>query len=1252
MQYKKYHQLAKKFFFSFIACWLLTTHTTAWGQWSGTGTAGNPYQISSSSQLATLASNVNGGNAYAGIYFVLIDNIDLSAYGSWTPIGTSAKPFKGNFDGANHTISGLYINTSINDVGLFGFINSGSISNLGLSTSPEGVKGGNNVGILLGSLNTGTITNCYVSGNVIGNDIVGGMLGNQTGTATISQCFAFVDVTGNANVNGIGGLAGVLRGNLNNSYAWGDVKGTNAVGGLVGTASTNGVTSSCYAMGDATSTSSAKVGGLVGSQTQSTSKVQNSVALNKTLTSRNSAVGRIIGLKNASTLVNNYAIDNMTVTINNGNKTIISDTNGIDGGTQSDAPLKTQSFYSTTVLWSIGAANDNTKTWNIWEGVSLPYLQRQSSPVNNISFSGTTVQGTFCPDVAMDSVSIYVKNGAALTRLGVASVNNTTHTWTYSSPALIMNGSIYVLAHETGKTWPSYPVMHTICGLTPTFDTVDKQLCASGINLQTCISNLQYANMNDVQFSRANGETFDANIISSPTTYAVTGVQTIYARATTSLGCQSIIKSFQISQTGSLLFKESFGSVSGSTTCSSTPLGSEVTTYSFGGDLYTNGHYGICSQLGSYYDGYWYTEEASYDHTNPGTGRALIVNADFEPGKFYTLKINNLCPGQRLYFSAWVFNLVNINAPNTNHYIGQGVVFNDPDLRFELTDADGVLLAQYETGNIPKVTDPVTNWRQYGFSFVTESSSSITLTLYNNAPGGNGNDLMIDDIEVYLCTPPVTITSPSQDETVICENDSITLSGNYADDGTMGSNVTYRWLRSTTGNVNNPLEWTAVYTGNSSSSPINTSYTIPNMTSADDGYYRLIVGALGSIDQNNCTAKSLPIKLTYKPRAIATSLNITGSTTICYGTLANLTATITETTIINPVYKWYNSPTASTPLFTGQAFRTPNLTANTTYYVSVLGDNYCENLESDRHAVAVTVNPIPTASIMGEAVVWSGSEQTYTTQPGMSQYQWNVTGGTIVGGQGTENVTIRWGASGSGTAEVSYIDTFGCTSTLGTANITIQMASLSLSLSDNQLLEGESGVTATLCLPDGLAASVGGLPISLAAVSTVANTEYQLSGTGISSGSLPATITIPEGQRCISFNIAALPDNVLEGTETLTISAGATGFISDTKDLATIDRTPGDIIVQKENDASEPNTNANFRIGFKTSGVYCTREVRVGYTLSGTAIEGEDYTSPLPHIVTIPAGSNSVLLPIMVLNNNIVQGTRTVQVELNSVEIL
>ena len=90
------------------------------------GGADTPFQIASAAQLAELAQYVNAGDAtFVSAHYVLTDDVNLSAYGNWTPIGTINQPFAGVFDGQNHVVTGLKIDRSQGVYqGLFGCVNS------------------------------------------------------------------------------------------------------------------------------------------------------------------------------------------------------------------------------------------------------------------------------------------------------------------------------------------------------------------------------------------------------------------------------------------------------------------------------------------------------------------------------------------------------------------------------------------------------------------------------------------------------------------------------------------------------------------------------------------------------------------------------------------------------------------------------------------------------------------------------------------------------------------------------------------------------------------------------------------------------------------------------------------------------------------------------------------------------------------------------------------------------------------------
>jgi len=81
-------------------------------------------------------------------------------------------------------------------------------------------------------------------------------------------------------------------------------------------------------------------------------------------------------------------------------------------------------------------------------------------------------------------------------------------------------------------------------------------------------------------------------------------------------------------------------------------------------------------------------------------------------------------------------------------------------------------------------------------------------------------------------------------------------------------------------------------------------------------------------------------------------------------------------------------------------------------------------------SVQVTVSPSPTPTITCHADICQGTAgDIFTTEPGMTNYVWSVSGGGIITGGGTptsNTVTVTWTLSGSQTVSVNYNDPGGC----------------------------------------------------------------------------------------------------------------------------------------------------------------------------------------------------------------------------------
>ena len=247
------------------------------------------FNITNADQLAGLAKLVNEGTTFAGKTVNLLNDIDLSVYGEgaawdsgqgWTPIGTTANRFQGTFDGNNNKITGLFINRAVGYQGLFGVVREGVIKKTGVENASVTANGGR-IGILIGSVSGGTVTNCWTSGtlkNLItntaqqndANNSTGGLIGEAITEGAVNtdivDCYSTADVTSGGNATG--GLVAYYSGNsaaypgaITNCHTTGKVEGNANIGSILGYSHRVTLTN-CYATGAVKGTDGA--GGIAG----------------------------------------------------------------------------------------------------------------------------------------------------------------------------------------------------------------------------------------------------------------------------------------------------------------------------------------------------------------------------------------------------------------------------------------------------------------------------------------------------------------------------------------------------------------------------------------------------------------------------------------------------------------------------------------------------------------------------------------------------------------------------------------------------------------------------------------------------------------------------------------------------------------------------------------------------------------------------------------------------------------------------
>ncbi|HYF33389.1 MAG TPA: T9SS type A sorting domain-containing protein [Chitinophagaceae bacterium] len=187
---------------------------------------------------------------------------------------------------------------------------------------------------------------------------------------------------------------------------------------------------------------------------------------------------------------------------------------------------------------------------------------------------------------------------------------------------------------------------------------------------------------------------------------------------------------------------------------------------------------------------------------NGNAGYMLVINSSYRIDSAFQHTISGLCPNTYYEISAWMRNVcskcgndsANVNASSGNPaYIptepgdSSGV---RPNVTFEVDGVD-----YYSTGDMRYTGQ----WIKKGFTYLTgPSQTAITLKLFNNAPGGGGNDWALDDISVATCTPNLNMI-PSGNANVCIGNqvDMACVVRSY-----FPNYVHWLWERSTDGGVN------------------------------------------------------------------------------------------------------------------------------------------------------------------------------------------------------------------------------------------------------------------------------------------------------------------------------------------------------------------------------------------------------------------------------------------------------------------
>ena len=259
---------------------------------TGKGTEAEPFILKTAEHLEWFRDYVNVGKSSACAKIADdVEEIDMStvchkadaekqvAELSWTPIGNYSKQYQGTFDGNGKTIRNLFISSTSDEIGFFGYAADCRIKNI-------------------------TFDNAKVKGN---DNCSTGILAGYAGSCVIEN----IKTTGNCSVEGkyeTGGIAGRANGNISNCENHAIVNGLHSVGGIVGICfdSENSITS-CANYGEITGTEDF-VGGIIGYFGEGS--LQNSA--NYGNITGDARVGNLIGYANICNINNVLGIGNIT----------------------------------------------------------------------------------------------------------------------------------------------------------------------------------------------------------------------------------------------------------------------------------------------------------------------------------------------------------------------------------------------------------------------------------------------------------------------------------------------------------------------------------------------------------------------------------------------------------------------------------------------------------------------------------------------------------------------------------------------------------------------------------------------------------------------------------------------------------------------------------------------------------------------------------------------------------------------------
>ena len=316
-----------------------------------------------------------------------------------------------------------------------------------------------------------------------------------------------------------------------------------------------------------------------------------------------------------------------------------------------------------------------------------------------------------------------------------------------------------------------------------------------------------------------------------------------------------------------VLYKEDFGgNDSTDAAYRAAPL-PYVSGLTYGGnDCRGSGRYAV-HKRGTANGTQWHDQD---DHTYPDNyERGYFMQVDGNQSKtavFFRDTLRGLCPSATVRFSAWVCNVLTMG---TNEGTRPGFYHNymQANLSFIFKNPNNDdLLAKFDTGDVPwdsisyfnyyqnvgpqEWTVPA-QWIPYGYNLTLPAGvTDVVFEIQNNilVSKSYGNDFALDDIEISLVTPDISVTAPD----VLYEHSDVVFVGQVENNISFSEPLDLGWEYS-----KDSITWETL--GSDSASLV-----LENVIMADSGYYRFVVASGGGMDNNMCRAYSEPLFLHVK----------------------------------------------------------------------------------------------------------------------------------------------------------------------------------------------------------------------------------------------------------------------------------------------------------------------------------------------------------------------------------------------------